>query len=291
MGKLPGNEPLRSAKGTLLGGLADINALDTAEKQRIYTGIIPPRLLRLLEISPETLAGTDGRRRVTIIAPDGLSLARIEVRHDPDDRRTTFFLDIAETHFHQMELSFCIINDPFAPCFAVDLDENGNDNCFTTLGRNIGEEIRAMRAGLFPNQTSRGLRMFGEFFVRFERFVDSLEMDIILAEPLTYDNAIRYEKYGFDYLNGRRMMMEIDREFRTGGVLCNKLDRSTPFRMPGMEKTVHGRSWAIHDGILDEPWDDLSVDKILDEPWEDIRIYKTIGAFAGINTFPDRKKP
>lgn len=291
MSKLPGNEPLRSAKGTLLGGLADINALETAEKQRIYTGIIPPRLLQLLGISPETLAGTDGRRRVTIIAPDGLSLARIEVRHDPDDRRTTFFLDIAETHFHQMELSFCIINDPFAPYFAVDLDENGNDNCFTTLGRNIGEEIRAMRAGLFPNQTSRGLRMFGEFFVRFERFVDSLEMDIILAEPLTYDNAIRYEKYGFDYLNGRRMMMEIDREFRPGGVLCNKLDRSTPFRMPGMEKTVHGRSWAIHDGILDEPWDDLPMDKILDEPWEDIRIYKTIGAFAGINTFPDRDRP
>ncbi len=288
MSKLPGNEPLRSAKGTLLGGLADINALETAEKQRIYTGIIPPRLLQLLEISPETLEGADGRRRVTIIAPDGLSLARIEVRHDPDDRRTTFFLDIAETHFHQMELSFCIINDPFAPYFAVDLDENGNDNCFTTLGRNIGEEIRAMQAGLFPNQTSRGFRMFGEFFARFERFVDSLEMDIILAEPLTYDNAIRYEKYGFDYLNGRRMMMEIDREFRPGGVLCNKLDRTTPFRMPGMEKTVHGRSWAIHDGILDEPWDDLSMDKILDEPWEDIRIYKTIGAFAGINTFPDR---
>ncbi|TWJ18295.1 hypothetical protein [Geobacter argillaceus] len=291
MSKLPGNVPLRSAKGTLLGGLADINALETAEKQRIYTEIIPPRLLQLLEISPETLRGADGRRRVTIIAPDGMSLARIEVRHDPDDRRTTFFLDIAETHFHQMELSFCIINDPFAPYFAVDLDEHGNDNCFTTLGRNIDEEIRAMRAGLFPNQTSHGLRMFGEFFARFERFVDSLEMDIILAEPLTYDNAIRYEKYGFDYLNGRRMMMEIHREFRPGGVLFNKLDGSSPFRMPGMEKSVHGRSWAIHDGILDEPWDDLSMDKILDEPWEDIRIYKTIGAFAGINTFPDRKEP
>ena len=288
MSKLPGNEPLQSARGTLLGGLADINALETAEKERIYTGIIPPRLFQFLEISPETLKGADGRRRVTIIAPDGLALARIEVRRDPNDRRTAFFLDIAETHFHQMELSFCIINDPFAPYFAVDLDEHGNDNCFTTLGRNIGEEIRAMRAGLFPNQTSRGLRMFGEFFSRFERFVDALEMDIILADPLTYDNAIRYEKYGFDYLNGRRMMMEIDREFRPGGVLFNKLDGSGPFRMPGMEKSAHGRSWAIHDGILDEPWDDLSMDKILDEPWEDIRIYKTIGTFAGINTFPDR---
>jgi len=291
MVKLPGNEPLRSARGTLLGGLTDINALETAEKERIYTGIIPPRLFDLLKISPETLRGADGRRRVTIIAPDGMSLARIEVRHDPSDRRTAFFLDISETHFHQMELSFCIINDPFAPRFAVDVDENGNDNCFCTLGRNISEEIRAMQAGLFPNQTSRGLMMFGEFFALFERFVDSLGMDIITAEPLTYDNAIRYEKYGFDYLSGRRMMMEIDREFRPGGVLFNKLDGSSPFRMPGMERTAHGRSWAIHDGILDEPWDDLSVDKILDEPWDwaDVRIYKTIGSFAGINTFPDRE--
>ena len=286
--KLPGNVPLKSSRGNLLGGLLDINALVLAEKNRIYSGIIPPRIFSLLDISPETHCGSDGRRRVTIIAPEGMSLARIEVRQNPEERRTIFFLDIAETHYHQMELSFCIINDPSAPYFAVDIDEKGNDNCFATLGRNIPEEIRAMQAGLFPNQTSRGLKMFGEFFTLFERFVDALGMDIILAEPLTYDNAVRYEKYGFDYLNGRRMMVEINREFKPGGALYRSLDGSSPFRMPGMEKTVHGRSWAIHDGILDEPWDDLTVDKILDEPWEDIKIYKTIGVMAGINTFPER---
>ena len=288
MPRLPGNKPLCSADGSVLNGLKEINALAPPEKDDVYAGIIPPRLFSLLEISPRTFLGADGRRRVTIIAPEGMSLARIEVRHRPEDRHTTFFLDIAETHYHQMELSFCIINDPFTPRFAVDLDENGNDNAFTTLGRNIPEEIRAMQAGLFPNQTSRGLRMFGEFFELFQRFVDAMGMDMIMAEPLTYDNAVRYEKYGFDYLNGRRMMLEINREFRPGGVLFNSLDGSSPFRMPGMDRTVHGRSWAIHDGILDEPWDDLSVDKILDEPWEDIRIYKTIGVHAGVNTFPDR---
>ena len=276
MPRLPGNLPLCSATGNVLSSLKDINALATAEKDGMYAGIIPPRLFTLLDISSHTLLGADGRRRVSIIAPAGMSLARIEVRHRPEDRHTTFFLDIAETHYHQMELSFCIINDPFAPRFAVDLDENGNDNAFTTLGRNIPEEIRAMQAGLFPNQTSRGLRMFGEFFELFERFVDSMDMDMIMAEPLTYDNAVRYERYGFDYLNGRRMMMEINREFMPGGVLFTALDGSSPFRMPGMDRTVHGRSWAIHDGILDEPW-------------EDIRIYKTIGVHAGVNTFPDRE--
>jgi hypothetical protein len=158
----------------------------------------------------------------------------------------------------------------------VDVDSSGNDNCFTTLGRNIPEENRAMRAGLFPNQTNRGLRMFGEFFSLFERFVDSLAMDMIVAEPLTYDNAVRYEKYGFDYLNGRRLMEQIDREFAPGGSLTARLDGSTPFRMPGMETSVHGRSWAIHDGIMDEPWEEVS-------------IYRLVGVNAGVNTFTERQ--
>jgi len=290
MSKLPGNEPLLSQQGRELSCLHDINSLDVAEKEQIYCSIIPARIFELLEISPSTLCGPGGRRLITIIAPQGMGLVRIEVRQNPEDRHTVFFLDCADTQFRQMELSFCIINDPFAPRFDVDLDEAGNNNCFATLGRNRPEELRSMQAGLFPNQTSRGLMMFGEFFYRFERFVDALGMDMIVAEPLTYDNALRFEKYGFDYLNGRRMMEEINREFRPGGVLFGKLDGSSPFRMPGTERTAHGRSWAIHDGILDEPWDGLTVDKILDEPWEDIRIYKMIGQHAGLNTFPDREK-
>jgi hypothetical protein len=288
MTKLPGNEPLRSALGRELYSLKEINALPPPEKEAIYHRLIPPRLLALLDVAPGRICTPAGHPSVRIIAPDGMALARIEVRTDPLEPRTVFFLDLAETHYRQMELSFCIINDPFAPRFAVDLDENGNNNCFATLGRNLPEELRAMRAGLFPNQTSRGLKLFPEFFAEFERFVDSLGMDMIIAQPLTYDNAIRYEKYGFDYLNGRRLMMEIDREFHPGGALCKLLNGSTPFRMPGMEKTAHGRSWAIHDGIMDEHSRDHSVKKFPDEPLEEIRIYKMIGQHAGIDTFLDR---
>ena len=273
---LTGNIQLVSEQGRELTSLRVINELETAEKERIYISIIPPRLFELLRISPATLNGPDGRRRVSIIAPRGMGLARIEVKYHPDDPHTVFFLDIADTHYRQMDLSFCIISDPSSPRFAVDVDSRGNDNCFTTLGRNIPEEIRAMRAGLFPNQASRGLRMFGEFFALFERFVDSLAMDMIVAEPLTYDNAIRYEKYGFDYLNGRRLMEQIDREFAPNGRLTARLDGSTPFRMPGMEASVHGRSWAIHDGIMDEPWEDVS-------------IYRLVGVNAGVNTFTERQ--
>ncbi len=277
MAKLTGNAELHSEAGKPLCSLADINVLEVGEKERIYGGLIPPRLLEMFAISPESFRGTDGERKVIFIAPPGLGLLRIEVRLHQEDRDTVFFLDLADTPYRQMELSFCIISDPAAPRFDVDRDLSGRDNCFATMGRNVPEELRAMAAGLFPNQTRRGLRMFGEFFPRLERFVDALGMEMIVADPLTYDNAIRYERYGFDYLTGRRLMQEIDEGFRPGGGLYRRLDGSTPFRVPGMELTVRGRSWAIHDGILDQPWDG-------------VQIYKMVGASAGINTFPDRER-
>jgi len=275
MAKLPGNKQLCDPNGRPLGTLRDLNLLEARHKERIYSGIIPPRLFTMLDISPETLCGTDGKRKVRFIAPEGLGLLRIEVRMASYDRDPVFFLDIADTHFRQMDLSFCIINDLQSPRFDVDLDSNGCDNCFASLGRNISEEVRAMAAGLFPNQTHRGLRLFAEFFPMFERFVDALGMEMIVAEPLTYDNAIRYEKYGFDYLTGRRLMQQINEGFKPGGDLYRKLDNSSAFRMQGMERTIHGRSWAIHDYIMDAPWDG-------------VQIYKMIGENAGINTFPEQ---
>lgn len=272
MARLAGNEQLVDAQGRPLFSLREINGLPQPEKEKIYSRIIPPRLSQMVQMERG-----DGRRPIRIIAPEGLSFARIEIRRRAEDRDTIFFLEIADTHYRQMELSFCIINDPDAPRFNVDVTTDGRYNYFASLGRNVPEEIRAMEAGLFPNQTRRGLRMFSQFFPLFERFVDSLGMEIIVAEPLTYDNAIRYERYGFDYLTGKRLMLAISEGFKPGGELFRRLDNSTPFRRPGMEKTVRGRSWAIHDGILDEPWDE-------------VKIYKTVGVHAGLDTFPDRER-
>ncbi|HTP65314.1 MAG TPA: hypothetical protein VMJ66_07990 [Geobacteraceae bacterium] len=277
MPKLPGNEHLQSSEGRRLYSLADINALEDAEKERIYRGLIPLRLYRLFCIDPHTFTGPDGVRKVHFIAPKGLGLLRIEIHLTESDADPLFFLDVADTHFRQMELSFCVISDPNSPRFNVDRDSAGRSNCFTTLGRNIQEELKAMAAGLFPHQTRRGLKMFSEFFALFERFVDSLGIEMILAEPLNYGNAIRYEKLGFDYITGKRLMLDINEGFLPDGILFRRLDGSTPFRRPGQERTVRGRSWAIHDGILDTPWDD-------------VRIYKMIGEHAGINSFPEREE-
>lgn len=276
MPKLSGNMPLISQEGKLLTSLSAINRLGSLEKQRIYTRLLPDRLLRLLQLDQDSLYNPAGECLIQIIAPEGLNFVRIEVRARPDDQDLVFFAELTDTQYHQMELAFCIICDPEAPRFAVDVTEDGALNWFSSHGRNIPEELRAMASGLFPNQTRRGLRLFGEFFPRVERFTDSLGMEMIVAEPLSYDNAIRYERYGFDYLTGKRLMLEIDYEFHPGGRLFKRLDGSNPFRMPGMERTVRGRSWAIHDGILDQPWDD-------------IRIYKMIGVNAGLDTFPDRQ--
>lgn len=275
MARLAGNTQLVSSSGNPLFCLRDLNALPDLEKKSIYARLIPERLLGMFDLQSSAESPQQGGLHISFTAPEGLGLLRLEIRLHPEDRDTTFFLDIADTPYRQLELAFCVICDPFAPRFNVDLDNSGQNNCFTSLGRNIPEEVRAMQSGLFPNQTRRGLHLFGEFFPLLERLADSLGMEMIVAEPLTYDNAVRYEKYGFDYLTGRLLMQRINEGFATGGQLYRRLDGSSPFRMPGMERTVRGRSWAIHDGIMDEPWDD-------------VRIYRMIGRPAAINSFPER---
>lgn len=277
MAKLQGNSQLVDFAGQPLNSLLDINRREPDEKHAIYGRLLPARLVTLLGLTAEELSGAGSGRRVTILAPDTLALVRIEVRAEPQDADTVFFLELSDTGFNQMELCFCIIRDPQASRFNVDRDEQGRDNCFTSRGRNIPEELRALRAGLFPHQTRHGLRMFAEFLPLLERFSDALGMEMIVADLLTYCNAIRYEQYGFDYLSGMRLMQEIHARFQPGGRYFKRLDASSEFRMPGRERSVRGRSWAIHDGIMDEAWDN-------------VRIYKMIGIHAGIDTFPGREQ-
>ena len=277
MARLKDNNQLLDAAGHPLRSLLEINRLKQAEKERIYSCLLPQRLREILALAGDTLCNRAGERLVKMIAPHGLPLMRIEARKNLEDRDTVFFLELADTQYQQLELSFCVICDPSAPRFDVDVDEHGAINWFASHGRNIPEELRAMRAGLFPNQTRRGMQMFADFFPLLERFTDAMGIAMIVAEPLSYDNAIRYEKYGFDYLRGKRLMQEINIEFQPGGKYFSRMDGSTPFRMPGQERTVRGRSWAIQDGILDEPWDE-------------VEIYRMIGVDAGINTFPDREQ-
>lgn len=275
--RLAGNCRLTTSSGRMIASLEEINALPPAEKNAIYGQLLPERLCGMIGFDKHDVQHAVAEQLVSIIASPKLSLVRIKARMHPENAEPLFFLEMSDTPFQQIELGFCIIRDPTAPRFNVDVDPRGIANVFASKGRNIPEELRAMQAGLYPNQTCHGLNMFGELLPLVERLADALGIEMLVADLLTYCNAIRYEHYGFNYLSGMQLMLAIDREFQPGGKLFQRLDGSSPFRMPGMEKTVRGRSWAIYDGIMDEPWNN-------------VKIYKMVGEDAGINTFPGRNK-
>jgi hypothetical protein len=98
--------------------------------------------------------------------------------------------------------------------------------------------------------------------------------EFYLVEPLFYHSAILYERRGCGYLLGRDRMEAIHAEFAPGGELYRGLDDSSPFRRRGLELTARGRSWAIHDGLLGDPW-------------AGVKMFRAPGAPAAICTFPD----
>jgi hypothetical protein len=251
----------------------DLNQLDVDAKERIYSLLIPDRVFSLFDIDRESLTNLYGERVVEFKASPRSTFAIIEVREHPGDQDCIFFLEIEDTAFFKIDINFLIINDPHSPRFETDLDETGRRTKFATVRRNIPEEIRAMEAGLSPGQVRKGLRLLRHFVPLAVAFVSAMGQDMIIAEPLAYNNAIVFEGYGFTYLRGRRRMKEINEGFQPGGELLERLDGSTPFRQPGAEKTVRGRAWAIHDGILGEPW-------------RGIEMYRPLKP-ADVCTFPD----
>ena len=244
--RLVGDTPRRN--------IHDLNRLEAHVKERVYSLLVPDRIFEMLAIDRDTFANPRGERAVEVRAPEGATFAVIEVRERPGDRDCVFFLEIEDTAFFKIDINFLIINDPRSPRFNTDVDTAGRRTKFATVRRNIPEEIKAMEAGLAPGQVRRGLRLFRRFAPLVLGFVEDMGQDTVIAEPLAYNNAIIFESCGFNYIRGRRKMEEINAGFQPGGELYEKLDGSSPFRRPGMDKTVRGRAWAIHDGILGEPW-------------------------------------
>ncbi|HEX2696421.1 MAG TPA: hypothetical protein VHM28_01860, partial [Anaerolineales bacterium] len=84
-----------------------------------------------------------------------------------------------------------------------------------------------------------------------------------------------FERYGFAYQQGRKLMERIHAGFTEEGELVKKLDGST-FRRAEARNSVRLRSWAIHDGILGEPFTNVTM-------------YKHVGKTAGVSTAADTK--
>ncbi len=247
------------------------------EMQRSLLRImLPTDLMVRFGIDPITLRDGEGNLLVHIIRNKSGTAYRFEARHRPDAEDPLAEMEIADTPFGHLEVLWVSSNDPNAPRFPVDIDENGNPTYYGTATRNITAEIAAMRAGLAPGQVRRGLRMFRRMLERMETLLTCLNQREYVAEPLAYHTAIIFERHGFSYLAGEARMRRIHEGFLPGGDLFKQLDGSTPFRQPEMAFTIRGRSWAIHDGILDEPW-------------ERVKMIKRVGHNAGVDTFPGGK--
>lgn len=258
--------------------IARLNRLPREERNRIYLQIVPPSLFEKFQIDPKTLMNQFGERVVTGIFPLDDNFACIEVKCRSGDQDCIFSCQISlESFMESLHLDFLNINDPFSERFNVDVDKFGRDTLLGNRSRNIPEEVKAMEAGLAPGMVRKGLGLMGESTKCLERFMETLGLKTITMGALYYHNAIMWEKYGFTYFRGGKMMEKIHREFQPGGLLYEMLDDSAPFRRKGMEKTVRGRSWAIYDGVFVDAFD---------EEWESPMMYKTLGRDFKVNTFP-----
>jgi hypothetical protein len=253
-------------EGLELNSIHAINQLPLAVKERVYRQLIPDKLFTTFSIDPDSFNNLEIEKVVDFITPRQASFAIIEMRRHATDRDCMFFLEIADTPMARMEITFLIVNDPRAPRFDIDRDEEGRRTKFGMARRNLPEEARAMRNGLAPGQIREGLGILSEFIHLLLGFFRQLKQEMILVEPLAYHNAVIFERYGFNYIRGQKKMDYINREFKPGGELFQQLDGSSPFRQPGFEKTIRGRSWAIHDGILGEPWRDVEMYRAIDKP-------------------------
>jgi hypothetical protein len=259
--------------GPTVSSIQDINALPRDMTEACYLRLVPPALLRRLDVHPITLAGPDGRRLVRITAPEDSAWARVEVRASAEDPDPVLMVDVEMSPLAMPELAFVQIADPASPRYGIDRDAQGQDTLYGTRVRNVDEELRAMRDGLAPGQIRRGLRMLPSVLEAMEAFCALLGKDLYLIEPLFYHSAILYERCGCGYLMGRELMEDMHGAFGAGGRLRDRLDRSSPFREPGAAATVRGRSWALHDGLLGHAWGG-------------VKMYRATGRPSGVSTFP-----
>ncbi len=253
--------------------ILEINNLSENAKVSIYRSLLPDWLFTRYGIDPLTLE-FEGQPVIWFRCPSGSRAMEITVKRRASDADPMLYLNMTDTFNNQLLVLLVVVNDPDSERFHIDVDEQGNNTHLGTTGRNRSAELQAMRAGLAPGQIRRGLRSFKQTLPLFEDFVRRMGHDLFLIEPLAYHNAIIFERYGFSYIRGFQEMIRIDHEFRPGGELYAKLSPDRVFRQPESWRTIRGRSWAIHDGILGHPFTGF-------------QMYKRIGIHAGVNTFPD----
>jgi hypothetical protein len=252
--------------------VSSINRLPTQEKREIYSRLIPPELLQRFSIASD-LHDSQGRDLLNLDCVAESPVVEMVLYPSIGFPDPLLYGQMTDTLNGQIHILFYTLNDPDSERFDTDRLPDGRLTRFGTQYRNLPAEIAALEYGLAPGQVRRGLRLLDQAIQSFEHFVASLGHQMYFTEPLYYHNAILFERYGFAYSKGRKLVERIQQGFSAGGDLLPLLDNSTPFRSPQAADSIRLRSWAIHDNLLGEPFTNVTM-------------YKWVGKNAGVSTCP-----
>ena len=241
--------------------IAGINSLSDQEKREIFIPLIPSVLFERFSLPPD-LIDPQGNQLFHIFGAPGDQGFELKIYHQHGFQDPILYSHLTDTLNGQVHVLLYIMNDPDSPRFDTDVMPDGTPTDFGTSDRNLEAEAAAMQAGLLPGQIRQGLSILSEAVDSFEDFIRRIKHEMYFNDPLFYHNAIIFERYGFCYQSGRRRMEEINRRFREDSELIDKLDGST-FRKSEAQHSIFYRTWAIHDGILGEPFTDVTMYKIL----------------------------
>jgi len=189
--------------------IGGINKLSEDEKRAIYARYIPRELIERFNL-PDL---TNDRGLLQFRFAAGSSDVEMMVYHQNDFPDPILYAHLADTMNGQIHVLLYILNDPNSPRFDVDKMPDGRRTQFGIRIRNLEAEKAALLAGLSPGQIRRGLKALRNAMGTFEEFISSLGHDMYYIEPLYYHNAIIFERYGFAYQLGRRLMNKIQAGF------------------------------------------------------------------------------
>lgn len=144
--------------------ILELNGLPPKEREQMYKQLIPIEFFERFHIDFQTCMDSNGVKLVRFLCQKDCPFVKIELKRTLTDMDPVFSLELSDTPYQQIELSFIVINDPNAERFNIDKDPEGRDTYLGTSRRNLKEEERAMRAGLAPGQVRHGLRVIGRFF-------------------------------------------------------------------------------------------------------------------------------
>ncbi len=251
--------------------IGGINLLPESQKREIYGRAIPKELLDRFKLP--ALDTVRGSSLLKLKCNSGTTDVEMSLYHEQRFPDPILYGHLTDTMNGQIHILLYVLNDPDSPRFDVDRMPDGSMTRFGTLKRNIPAEEAAIKAKLAPGQVRHGLRMLSHAIQAFENFVSSLGHDIYFVEPLYYHNAIIFERYGFTYQVGRKLMERIETGFSEGNDLYKLLNQSSSFRPEKAAHSIRLRSWAIHDGILGESFTNVTM-------------YKRVGKNSATSTCP-----